>query len=49
MRDGVKADGRRESAVVVGERYSIGGEALSCGFDGGIVGGSSGGGVSIEV
>ena len=30
-------------------RYSIAGVAFSCGFDGGVVGGSSGGGVSIEV
>ena len=29
--------------------YSIGGEAFSCGFDGGVVGDSSGGGVSIGV
>lgn len=28
---------------------SIGREAFSCGFDGGVVGGSSGGGVSVEV
>ena len=38
-----------ESVGEVGERYSNGGEAFSCGFDGGVVGGSSGGGVSIEV
>ena len=42
-------DGRRESAGEVGGRYSIGGEAFSCGFDGGVSGGSSGGGVSFEV
>ncbi len=38
-----------ESAGEVGGRYSIGGEAFSRGFDGGVVWGSSGGGVSIEV
>lgn len=32
-----------------GGRYSIGGEACSCRFEGGVVGGSSGGGVSIGV
>ena len=32
-----------------GERYSIGREAFSCRFDSGVVGGSSGGGVSVEV
>ena len=33
----------------VGGGYSIAGEAFSCGFEGGVVGGSSGGGVSVEV
>lgn len=44
-------DGGRglEGAGKGGGRYSMGGMAFSCGFEGGVVGGSSGGGVSIGV